>query len=87
MSHKYGTKIYEEKTWKFFENGNFSVNKSHFPFSEIGGDDGIEQLNQELKVVGGAKGLLQIENALHRFFLCAPVLDSMCEAFCKRNKF
>ena len=24
-------KIYEEETWKFFENGNFSVNKSHFP--------------------------------------------------------
>ena len=68
MSHKCGTKIYEEKTWKFFENRNFSVNKSHFPFSGIGGDDGIEQLNRELKVVGGVKGLLQIENALHRFF-------------------
>ena len=42
----------------FFENGNFSVNKSHFPFSAIGADHGIEQLNLELNVVGGVKGLL-----------------------------
>ena len=60
-------KIYVEETWKFFENGNFSVNKSHFPFSAIGADHGIEQLNRELKVVGGVKGLLQNENALHHF--------------------
>ena len=33
--------IYEEETWKFFENGNFSVNKNHFPFSAIGADHGI----------------------------------------------
>ena len=38
-------KIYEEETWKFFEDGNFSVNKSHFPFSAIGADHGIEQLH------------------------------------------
>ena len=78
-------KIYEEETWKFFEYGNFSVNKSHFPFSAIGADHGIEQLNRELKVVGGVKGLLQNENALHHFILCTPVLDSVCEDFCKRN--
>ena len=46
-------KIYEEETRKLFENGNFSVNKSHFLFSAIGADHGIEQLNRELKVVGG----------------------------------
>ena len=85
MSHKCGTKIYEEKTWKFFENRNFSVNKSHFPFSGIGGDDGIEQLNRELKLVGGVKGLLQIENALHRFFLCAPVLILCAGLFAKEK--
>ena len=79
-------KIYVEETWKFFENGNFSVNKSHFPFSAIGADHGIEQLNRELKVVGGVKGLLQNENALHRFILCAHVLDSVREDFRKRNK-
>ena len=38
-------KIYEEETWKFFEDGNFSVNKSYFPFSAIGADHGIEQLH------------------------------------------
>ena len=39
--------IYEKETWKFFENGNFSVNNSHFPFSATGADHDIEQLNQE----------------------------------------
>ena len=74
-------KIYEEETWKFFKNGNFSVNKS----CAIGVDHGIEQLNRKLKVVGGSKGHLKNENALHRFVLCAPVLDSVCEDFRKRN--
>ena len=27
---------YDKAIWKFFENGNFSVNKSHFLFSAIG---------------------------------------------------
>ena len=61
-------KIHEEETRKFFENGNFSVNKSHLPFSAIGADHGIEQLNRELKVVGGVKGVLQNENTLHLLF-------------------
>ena len=74
-------KIYEEETRKFFEYGNFSVNKSYFPFSAIGADHGIEQLNRELKVVIGVKGLLQNENALHRLISCAPLLDSVCEDF------
>ena len=78
-------KIYEEETWKFFKNGNFSVNKSHFTFSAIDANHGIEQLNRKLKVVGGVKGLLQNENALHCFILCAPVLDSVCKDFRKRN--
>ena len=69
----------------FFGNGNFSVNESHFPFSAIGADHGIEQLNLELNVVGGVKGLLQNENALHCFILCTPVLDFVCEDFRKRN--
>ena len=38
-------KLYEEETWKFCENCNFSVNKNHFLFSVIGADHGIEQLN------------------------------------------
>ena len=67
------------------ENGNCSVNKSHFSFSVIGADHGIEQLNQELKVAGGVKEILQNENALHRFILCTPVLEFVCEDFRKRN--
>ena len=61
------------------------MNKSHFPFSAIGADYGIRQLNQELKIVGGVKGLLQNENTLHSFVLCALVLDSVCRDFRKRN--
>ena len=77
--------IHEEEKWKFLENCNFSVNKSHFPFSAISSDHGIEQLNRELKVVGGVKRLFQNENAVHRCILWAPVLDSVCEDFRKRN--
>ena len=29
--------------WRFFEEGNFSVNKSNIPFFAIGPDHGIEQ--------------------------------------------
>ena len=52
IAQMWNIKIYEEGTGKFFENGNFSVNKIHFPFSAIGADHGIEQLNRELKVIG-----------------------------------
>ena len=74
-----------KKRHKFFKDGNLNVNKSHFPFSKIGADHGIEQLNSKLKVAGGVKGLLQNENSLHHFILYAPVLDSVCEDFRKRN--
>ena len=73
-----------KKRHKFFKDGNFNVNKSHFPFSKIRADHGIEQLNWKLKVAGGVKGLLQNENSLH-FILYAPVLDSVCEDFHKRK--
>ena len=80
-------KTYEEETWKFFENGHFNLNKSHFPFSAIGSDHVIEQLKQELKVVGGVKGLFQNENALRRFILCAPVLNIRVRGFSQKKQF
>ena len=73
------------KAWKFFENSNFSAKKTHFLFTAIIADHDIEQLNQELKVFGGVKGLLQNENALHCFILCTPVLDSVDKDFPKRH--
>ena len=75
----------DPEIWHFFQQGNFSVNKSPHPFSAIGADHGIEQLNRELKVVGGVKGLLMNKNALHRFTLVAPVLDSICQSFSQIN--
>ena len=61
------------------------VNKSPHPFSAIGADHGIQQLNRELKVVSGVKGLLMNKNALRRFTLIAPVLDSICQSFSQIN--
>ena len=85
IAQMWNIQIYEEEKWKYIEGCNFSVNKSHFPFSAISADHGIEQLNRELKVVGGVKRLFQNENAVHRFILWALVLDSVCEDFRKRN--
>ena len=39
--------------WSFFQEGNFSVNKTKVAFSAIGADHGIEQENRAMKVLGG----------------------------------
>ena len=71
----------DRRTWNFFKQGNFSVNKTNILFSAIGADHAIEHENRSLKVLGGIKGIANNQAALDQYFLIAPevniVLDSI----------
>ena len=67
-------------TWEYLEQ-NFSVNKSGIPFTSMGSDHALEQDNKLMKVTGGIVGLTQKPSALNRFFLIAPVLNSISTKF------
>ena len=68
-------------TWKFFEDGNFSVNKTKISFSGIGCDHAIEHENRAMKVAGGITGIYHDPQLLERFFLTCPELNTICEDF------
>ena len=61
------------------------MNKSALPFNVIGADDGIEQENRTLQVLGGVTGILINKAALHRFGLVAPELSRICDDFLASN--
>ena len=42
----------EPEVWQYFNEGNFSVNKSSFLFVATGVDHGMEQENRTMKVAG-----------------------------------
>lgn len=68
-------------SWEYLEE-NFSINKNGTPFTSIGSDHALEQDNKRMKVNGGIVGLTQNPNALKRFCLIAPTLNSLSEQFC-----
>ena len=63
--------------WKYFEEGNFSVQKTPIPGVGIGCDHAGEQVNCEDKSRGGLKGITKNENARIRHYLVAPVLEQI----------
>ena len=69
--------------WRFFQEGNFSVNKSNIPFSAIGPDHRIEQENRALKVLGGIKGIANSEDVLNEYFVTVGEIGNMVEKFCE----
>ena len=69
--------------WRFFEEGNFSVNKSNVRFSAIGPDHGIEQENRALKVLGGIKGIANSEDVPNEYFVTAGEIGNMVEKLCE----
>ena len=50
-------------------------------FTAIAPDQGIEQENRTLKVIGGIVGITQNEKALDKFFLIAPELSKLLHEF------
>ena len=62
-------------------NGNFCVTKIVAGFTSNTPDQGIEQENRTLKVIGGIVRITQNENALANFFLIAPELSKLLHEF------
>ena len=69
----------DRKTWDYLEQ-SFIISKSKIPFTSIGSDHAMEQENKRMKI-SGVIGLTQNDNALNRFCLTAPVLNSILEPF------
>ena len=72
MTPVYLTQMYELKDkdgniWALLDAGGFSVNKSGIPFTATVCDHATEQENRPLKVIGGIKGIVNSEVALHIF--------------------
>lgn len=87
---EYLAQMYELRTsnpnaWQYFNQGNFSMNKSTCAFSAIGADHGVEQENRALKVLDSVKGLLINKSALHRFSFVSPELNRLCDDFLYLN--
>ena len=60
-----------------FMQGNVCVNKNEIPFSAIGLDHAIENVNKLMKIRGGLKDLTQQPAAMARWFLVAPELSRL----------
>ena len=73
------------ETWKFFEGGNFSVNKNNVPFCAIGVDHAMEQENKSIKIAGGITGITLNQTALDRFVLTAPQISQIVEEVIESN--
>ena len=59
---------------------NWIVNKNlQVPFYGIGADNGLEHVNQSMKVSGGLIGITQNTSARAKFFLIAPELSRLAE--------
>ena len=67
--------------WAEFMKGNFCVTNGVAGFTAIAPDQGIEQENRTLKVIGGIVGITQNEKALDKFFLIAPELSKLLHEF------
>ena len=81
LSLMYDIKNNDPVTWEFLEN-NFCCKKSEGPFIAIGVDHALEQVNKELKDIGGIKGLSDSE--LDKFCLIAPVKAALITRFSKQ---
>ena len=68
-------------TWNMFEKGSISVNKSEVPFSAIGADHALEQVNGTVKVIGGIKSIGNNENVLSYYILIAAEIGNIVKSF------
>ena len=69
LSDMYQLKETDGETWSFLKI-NFCCRKSITPFTAIGVDHALEQINRELKVMGGIVGLSHQQ--LDRYCIIAP---------------
>ena len=73
--------VYEQ-----FKEGSFTAQKSNRKFSHIGLDHNHEQLNAEIKGVGGAIGLTENDASLAKWLIAGPEVSRMVEEFENRDR-
>ena len=77
----YELKESNRPVWDFFAQGKFSVHKSTTPFTALGADHALEQVNKTIKSHGGIKGIANKQNSLDHHFIVAPELTNIIEKF------
>jgi hypothetical protein len=63
--------------WNYFEEGNFSVQKTDILGSALGIDHAGEQENKKLKIQGGLIGITRQQNSRDRYFLIAHIVSEI----------
>ena len=65
------------ETYKAFEKGFFTVQKTNCVFSNMGIDQAHEQKNKILKTDGGVIGIHGNPTALLKWAICGPVINEI----------
>ena len=88
LSQMYHLRDTDPDTWFFLKN-IFCCRKSLKPFTVIGVDHALEQVNKELKVVGGIVGGLP-DNLLDKYCIISPskrlLVDQFLSIFATSSK-
>ena len=63
--------------WNYFEEGNFSVQKTDILGSALGIDHAGEQENKKLKIQGGLIGITRQQISRDRYFLIAHIVSEI----------
>ena len=86
LSNMHGLRSEDPETWKFLSE-NFCCNKTPAAFVAIGVDHCLEQVNKDLKVMGGIVGLN--DKNIDKYCLTAPIkrvlLKQFADRFCSPN--
>lgn len=67
----------DPESWKFFEDGNFTVSKNEVAFTSIDPDHAIEHEHRPMKMKGGFVNITSNESALDRYVLTLPILSQI----------
>ena len=78
LSHLYELKEKDDESWNFLKE-NFTCNKTISRFTGIGVDHALEQVNKELKGVGGIVGMSDAQ--IDKFCLTAPTKRALIAEF------
>ena len=78
LSQLYELQDHDKDTWDFLKE-NFTCDKSLSRFTAIGVDHALEQVNKELKGLGGIKGMSDSE--INKFCLIAPTKRALISQF------
>ena len=71
----------DKEMWKYFDEGNFVINKHSTPFTAIDPDHAIEQEHKKMKTKGGFIGITDNEEAMDKHFIIAPTLSRLVQEF------